>query len=459
MSQKFEILPLKQELLVNLSALEFALMTPIQAQSLPALLEGRDVTAQAKTGSGKTAAFGLCILNSLELPSNNLHSLILCPTRELAEQVASEIRMLARTYQNTKVLTLCGGASESLQQRSLASGAHIVVGTPGRVLHHLSRKSLILDSLKVFTLDEADRMLDMGFYEDIIKIVDCLPKKRQTLLFSATYPEHIKLLSSEIQNNALEIKTDITHEADNIEQLFFEVQPSEDKNNFLYKLLCMHRPDRAIVFCRTKKDTNDIAKFLSNRHIYAESLNGDLEQSERTEVLEKFSNRSLSILVATDVAARGLDIEDLAAVINFNMPTDAESYVHRIGRTGRAGKKGMVFSFFNAIEQDKLKEIEHLTLKDCIIRDTSKLTYTKKYDLVPPMQTMFISGGKKDKLRPGDIVGALVGEAKIDANHIGNIAIKNSFSYVAIKSESIEQAIQKLSRARIKKKKFKVGFA
>lgn len=459
MDQKFEILPLKQELLENLRGLKFTSMTPIQAKSLPLMLEGKDIIAQAKTGSGKTAAFGLCLLNSLDLAQRSLHSLILCPTRELAEQVAGEIKMLARAFQNTRVLTLCGGFSATLQQKGLESGPHIVVGTPGRVLQHLEKGALNLDSLNIFTLDEADRMLDMGFHDQIMEIVSYLPKKRQSLLFSATYPDNIKNLSSEIQRNAVEIKTDVAHEADDIDQVFFEVLPSQDKNDFLYKILSSYRPDRALVFCKTKKDTTDVAQFLINRKISAECINGDLEQNDRTEILEKFSNRSLSILVATDVAARGLDIEDLAAVINYNMPSSAEAYVHRIGRTGRAGKKGLVFSFFSQNERDQLESIESLTLKPCQLEDVAKLKFSKKYDLIPPMQTMYISGGKKDKLRPGDIVGALVGEAKINASDIGDISIHNSFTFVAIKTASIHQAIQKLKVGKIKKKKFKVGLA
>lgn len=457
MEQKFEKLALKPELISNLQSLGYKSMTPIQAKCLPDILKGKDVIAQAKTGSGKTAAFGLCILNALDLSDRDLSSLILCPTRELAEQVAGEIRMLARTFQNVRVLTICGGFSRSLQQRELSSGAHIIVGTPGRVLSFIKSDDLNLNSLNNFTLDEADRMLDMGFYSEIMEIVSHLPQKRQSLLFSATYPEGIRSLSSKIQKDAIEIKTDVVHDSDDIEQIFFEVLPTQDKNDFLYKLLSLYRPDRAIVFCKTKKESSDVAQFLVNRNIHAQCINGDLEQRERTEILEKFSNQSLSILVATDVAARGLDIEALPAVINYNMPATAEDYVHRIGRTGRAGKKGSVFSFFIPYEREMLKLIESLTLKPCQLKKPSELVIAKKYDLIPPMQTMYISGGKKDKLRPGDIVGALVGEAKIDANDIGNISVQSTFSFVAVKSASIQQAIEKLNSGKIKKKKYKVG--
>ncbi len=459
MESQFSKLSLINELLESLSNLGYMDMTPIQEKSLPLIIKGNDVIAQAKTGSGKTAAFGLGILNSLNTSSNNLHSLILCPTRELAEQVASELRKLSRALPNVKILTLCGGSPENLQDRSLKSGVHIAIGTPGRVLQHLKKGSLNLDSLNIFTLDEADRMLDMGFEEELNEIISHLPKKKQSLLFSATYPENIASLSERFQKDALKVQIDTTHEESNIEEIFYEVSPTQDKNNILYKILSSSKPKRVIVFCRTKKETADVADFLLNRNIKAKCINGDLEQNERNEVLAKFSNRSLSILVATDVAARGLDIKDLEAVINYNMPSGADAYIHRIGRTGRAGKKGLAFSFFNPAEEFRLNEIKDLTKKDCIIEDPKKLSYKEKYNLIPPMKTMYISGGKKDKIRKGDILGALTGEAKMKFEDIGEIHIFNAFSFVAIKRKNIDLAIKRLSQGRIKKKKFKVGLA
>ncbi len=459
MKAKFTDTVLKKILLENLINLKFDFMTPIQEKSLPLILQGKDVIAQAKTGSGKTAAFGLGILNDLNLSISSIQAMILCPTRELAEQVAKELRRLARTLPNVKILTICGGASKKVQEKSLAAGAHIVVGTPGRVLHHLNTNSFELSYLKIFALDEADKMLDMGFNSDILEISEYLPKKRQSLLFSATFPDDIKVLSKRIQKNATEIKIDITHNKSNIKQLFYELEPSTDKNDLLYKVLNKYKPERLIVFCNTKKESNDIANFLINRKIFAKCINGDLEQNERIEVLTKFSNKSLSVLVATDVVARGLDIEDLPTVLNYSLPHSPEAYIHRIGRTGRAGKKGMVFSFFDQHEQDKLSEIEGLTLKPCKLEEVSELIGFDKYSLVPPMKTIYISGGKKDKLRPGDIVGALIGEAKLDSKDIGDISIHNVFSYVAIKNNRIEDAISGLSTGKIKKRKFKVGLA
>lgn len=459
MNKSFAEIPLKKELLESLTELEYTSMTPIQSKSLPLIVQKLDVIAQAKTGSGKTAAFGLGILNSLDPSINKIQSLVLCPTRELAEQVSVEIRKLARRLPNVKILTICGGASKKVQEKSLSSGAHIVVGTPGRVLHHLQSEFINLNSLRVFTLDEADKMLDMGFSNDILEVSSHLPKKRQTLLFSATYPENIKALSEKIQRSASEIKIDVVHEQNNIKQLFFSLEPKADKNDFLYKILSKYQPERIIVFCKTKKESYDVAQFLFNRKISAMCINGDLEQKDRTEVLTKFSNKSISVLVATDVVARGLDIEDLPTVLNYSLPHSPEAYVHRIGRTGRAGKKGSVFSFFYEHEIDMLTEIENLIRKPCKVAQSSELTSSHKYKLKPPMKTMYISGGKKDKIRPGDIVGALIGEAKLKSDDIGDISIQNVFSYVAIKRDYIDQAISGLSGGKIKKRKFKVGLA
>jgi ATP-independent RNA helicase DbpA len=459
MKSAFENLNLKSELLHSLKALKFETMTPIQEKSLPLILKGHDVIAQAKTGSGKTAAFGLGLLQSLDSSSNDLHAMILCPTRELAEQVTSELRKLASQLPNVKILTLCGGVPESVQEKSLESNPHIVVGTPGRILKLLNNETLNLETLKMFVLDEADRMLDMGFMEEIENILTYLPPERQSLLFSATYPEDIKSLSANFQTKAVELKVDTIDEENKINDVFYEVRPTQDKNNLLYKILSQYKPERALIFCRTKKETTDVAEFLKARDIAVQSLNSDIEQKDRTEVLTKFANNSLSILVATDIAARGLDIKDLAAVINYNMPSGADSYIHRIGRTGRAGRTGLAFSFFNPEEDFRLQQIQELTGKPCKIAIADELSYNEKYNLVPPMKTIFISGGKQDKLRPGDLVGALIGECGLKAEDIGDINIQPAFSFVALKKNVVKKAIDGLSHGRIKKKKYKVGLA
>ncbi len=459
MDTTFAKLPLKQELLKNLEELNYATMTPIQEQGLPIVLEGHNIIAQAKTGSGKTAVFGLGILNFLDISITNAQSLILCPTRELAEQVAKEIRKLARVLKNVKVVTLCGGVAEIHQEKSLSYGAHILVGTPGRVLRLLSKHKLNFENVEMFVLDEADRMLDMGFYDDIMDIASHVPHHRQTLLFSATYPDGIEKLSRKIQKNPIEVKVDTEHKENIINQTFYEVEKHQDKNLALLKILGEYKPNRLIVFCKTKQITKDVAIFLNKHDIYAEGIHGDLQQNERTTVLTKFSNKSLSILVATDVAARGLDIDDLAAVINYDLPINPEMYVHRIGRTGRAGKNGLAFNLFIQKNNYKLDEIKEYTHKECKLEDISKLSSENKYDLIPPMKTMYISGGKKNNLRPGDILGALVGEAQLAPKDVGDISIFSVFSYVAIKTEKINQAINKLKSGKIKNKNFKVGLA
>ncbi len=459
MSNKFSDLSLNQELLKNLDELGFTAMTPIQEQGLPVVLEGKDVIAQAKTGSGKTAAFGLSILNSLVIDDLNIQSIILCPTRELAEQVAKEIRTLARMVQNVKVLTLCGGVAQIHQERSLSYGAHIIVGTPGRVLRLLKEDILSIKTVKTFVLDEADRMLDMGFNADIMDIAFCLPKQHQTLLFSATYPEGIRELSKSIQQDAVEVRVDVDHEPNSINQIFFEVKKHQDKNGALLKILGRYKPDRLIIFCKTKQITSDLAVFLNKNGISAEGIHGDLQQNERTAVLTKFSNRSLSVLVATDVAARGLDIQELAAVINFDLPSDPEIYVHRIGRTGRAGKNGQAFSLFVARSHFLLTSIEEQLHMKCKIEYVEDISDAEVYDLYPPMKTMYIGGGKKNKLRPGDILGALVGEAKLKPEEVGDISVFNILSYVAVEKSKLADAVEKLKNGKIKNRKFKVGRA
>lgn len=459
MNEKFQKLPLKEALLKNLQELNFNSMTPIQASALEPVLNGIDIIGQAKTGSGKTAVFGLGILNSLDISNIEGQALILCPTRELAEQVALEVRKLARTLKNVKVITLCGGTGEFHQERSLSHGAHIVVGTPGRVLRLLKKSSLDFQTVKTFVLDEADRMLDMGFYDDIMEVVSYLPTSRQTLLFSATFPEEIEELGQTIQSNPIVIKVDTEHDVDVISQIFYEVENHKDKNAGLLKIFAFHKLDRVIVFCKTKLITESVAKFLNKNKIAAAAIHGDLMQNDRTSVLSKFSNHSLSVLVATDVAARGLDISDIGAVINFDLPYDPEVYVHRIGRTGRAGKRGSAFSLNLKSSRDLLDEIAVLTNTKSIVEDINNIAEADDYQLIPPMKTMYIGGGKKDKLRPGDILGALVKEADIDPANVGDISIFNIVTYVAIKSDHIDSAIKKLREGKIKNRKFKVGEA
>ncbi len=457
MNNSFKHLELNPLLLANLDELKFESMTPIQAQSLPLILKKQDVIAQAKTGSGKTAAFGLGILQALDSKTVRTQAFILCPTRELAEQVASEIRMLARKLSNIRVLTLCGGAPEFKQEKSLQHGAHIIVATPGRILRLLKRGLVDLQSIDTFVLDEADRMLDMGFIDDIKAIISYLPERKQTLLFSATFPSEIQELSKNIQHEASFVKVDTTHAVDTIDEFFFEVVGHQDKSDALLALLGHYQPSRLIVFCRTRQITDSVARFLLSHDIAAAAIHGDLTQEERTTTLTKLTHHSLSILVATDVAARGLDISDLEAIVNFDLPSDPEVYIHRIGRTGRAGKKGLALNLFLQAEAERLQAIEEFTKKPCTVIDGNDLNIDRPYLLKPPMRTLIIYGGKKDKLRPGDILGALIGEAELNALDVGEISIFPTVSFVSVKRELANEAIKDLNAGKIKNRRFRVG--
>lgn len=434
-------------------------MTPVQEQALPLVLAGHDLIAQAKTGSGKTAAFGLGILNKLNLSNTNLQSLVLCPTHELATQVADELRRLARFTKNCKVLVICGGVSEYQQLSSLEHGAHIVVGTPGRVLKFLKKGALNLKTIDFLVLDEADRMLDMGFREEMEAIVSYAPKNIQSLLFSATFPDEIEELSRVFQKNPKRLTVDSKHEKNIIRQVFIELNDHREKLDALIKLLGHYKPASVVVFCKTKQLCADVAKALIRQGIQSLAFHGDLDQNERTVVLTKFSNKSCLILVATDVAARGLDVKDLEAVVNFDLPTDAEVYTHRIGRTARAGKEGLAFSFFVAREKEKLHDIENYQGNKNEYLKLEELRPGTGYDLRAPMKTMYINGGKKEKVRPGDILGALVNEAGLTASDVGNINIQEHQSFVAIEASKINQAITKLLNGKIKGRRFKVGEA
>lgn len=459
MTNTFKTLPLNSRLLENLDSLGFHTMTPIQAAALPLVLKGNDVIAQAKTGSGKTAAFGLGLLNQLKVENQNIQSLIICPTRELAVQVAEELRRLARFIPNVKIIVITGGEGEFRQINSLNHGGHIVVGTPGRLLKFLKKRTLDISHINTLVLDEADRMLDMGFKEDMESIIEHTPNTKQSLLFSATFPEEIVELSRGFQNGPQRVVVDSKHEKNIIRQVFIDVGEHQNKLEAMVKVLGNYKPESTVIFCKTKQICADVAQFLKSKGISALPFHGDLDQNERTVVLTKFSNKSTLILVATDVAARGLDIKDLHAVINFDLATDPEVYTHRIGRTARAGKEGLAFSFYIPREEEKLQAIEEYFEVKNEYMNLSELADSKTFDLVAPMKTIYINGGKKDKIRKGDILGALVNEAKINASDIGNISILDKQSYVAIKKELVGIVIDSLVEGKIKGRKYKVGLA
>ncbi|MDG9881427.1 ATP-dependent RNA helicase DbpA [Pseudomonas sp. GD04058] len=442
-------------MLANLDALGYAQMTPIQAQSLPVILKGQDLIAQAKTGSGKTAAFGIGLLNPINPRYFGCQALVLCPTRELADQVAKELRRLARAEDNIKILTLCGGVSLGPQIASLEHGAHIIVGTPGRVQQHLSKGTLVLDGLNTLVLDEADRMLDMGFIDAISDIVGQTPKRRQTLLFSATYPAGIKQLASSIMRDPQQVKVEALHDDSQIEQHFYEIAP-EERLSAVTRVLGHFRPQSCVAFCFTKQQCQELVDHLKAKGIAAEALHGDLEQRDRDQVLTVFANRSLSVLVATDVAARGLDIDALDMVINVELARDAEIHVHRVGRTGRAGEKGLAVSLVAPAEGHRAKAIEDLQKKPLRWEQLDSLKSKAGEPLVPVMSTLCIAAGRKDKLRPGDILGALTGDAGIDGKKVGKIAIFDFQAFVAVERALARQAMQRLNSGKIKGRSLKV---
>ncbi len=451
----FSTLPLKTSMLQNLSSLSYDEMTPIQADSLPLILAGTDVIAQAKTGSGKTAAFGIGLLSRLVVTRFCVQGLVLCPTRELADQVSKELRRLARFTDNVKILTLCGGVPFGPQFGSLEHGAHIVVGTPGRILDHLGRGSLDLQSLQMLVLDEADRMLDMGFKEDLAAIVAATPRNRQTLLFSATYPSSIAAMSAMVQQNPVTVKVDAIHDGQQIEQLFFFVERGK-RVAAVARILGHYRSESTLIFCNTKKECQEVADALTERGVSALAIHGDLAQSERDQVLARFANKSVSVLVATDVAARGIDIKELTAVINYELTRDPEVHIHRIGRTGRAGEQGLALSLVTATESRRAAAIEDYLGVSVPRAELESLTMPSSTSLEAPMVTLSIDGGRKNKLRPGDVLGALTGEAGIPGNEVGKIHVFNFHTYVAIHRGAAKAALARLSANKIKGRFYKI---
>ena len=452
---QFSTLNLNPNLLKNIDSLGYTQMTPIQAQSLPVMLEGSDVIAQAKTGSGKTAAFALTLLENLNVAQFAIQSIVLCPTRELADQVAKEIRQLARTMHNVKVLTLCGGMPFGPQIGSLSHGAHIVVGTPGRIEDHLRKQTLRLDHVNTFVLDEADRMLEMGFQESLDNIVSQIPKHRQTLLFSATYTEQVKSIAKSMMKKPITITVEEKHDDETINQHFYLVNNDEERMMALRLLLMKYTPESTVVFCNTKHESQLVADALNAHGISAIALHGDLEQKDRTKTLVKFSNKSVSVLVATDVAARGLDIDSVSAVINYHIAKDPEVHVHRIGRTGRAGNSGLAFSFFSKKEDYKVRILGEYLNRKIEGETLPPKTVLKNTAQKPRMKCIQIDAGKKQKLRAGDILGALTGEKGITGKDVGKINVFDFHAYVAIDNASAKQAIKILTEGKIKGRAFR----
>jgi len=457
MSQtNFSALGVHPDLLSNLDSLGYTSMTPIQAKSLPHVLGGKDVIAQARTGSGKTAAFGLGLLNKLDVKRFRIQALVLCPTRELADQVAKELRRLARAIHNIKILTLCGGMPLGPQIGSLEHGAHIVVGTPGRIEEHLRKHTLVLDEVNMLVLDEADRMLDMGFQESLDAIVRCIPRRRQTLLFSATYPDQIQSMARRVMQNPVLVQVAEVHDSSSIRQHFFQFELNKHRLTALRLLLLKYRPGSTLVFCNTRRETEEVADELRSDGFSALALHGDLEQRQRDQTLVRFANKSVSILVATDVAARGLDIDALDAVINYQMARDVEVHVHRIGRTGRAGSKGIACTLYSAKEQYKVERLEEYLGIQIKPESLPPYSLLEKPGFKAPMATLQIDGGKKQKVRPGDLLGALTGKDGIAGKQVGKIHIFDNFAYVAVMRDAARPALRKLTDGKIKGRSFRV---
>lgn len=459
-SNRFESLKISADLLETVRSIGYETMTEIQAKAIPLLLSNRDVIGQSKTGSGKTAAFSIPILQKIQIKDRSVQALILCPTRELCTQVARELRSLGRKLPGFQVITVCGGMPFGPQASSLEKGVHIVVGTPGRIQDHIRRETLSLDRVRTVVLDEADRMLDMGFEDDMRTILGSCPDSRQTVFFSATFLDTVEDMSAIYQRSAVRVTVESNEAKPDIHQVVYEAT-GEEKPKVLSGLLQQIDAHSTIVFCNQKATTVSLATELAKNGVSVSALNGDLLQWDRDKVMAQFRNKSLRVLIATDVAARGIDIAGLDLVINYDLPSKPETYVHRIGRTGRAGAKGLAISLATPREGFRVEMIEtHTGVK--MEKEKFRPIETKLARAEKPsealMATIQINGGRKQKLRPGDILGALTGEAGgLDASDIGKIEIHDLIAYVAVSSRIAKRACEALQSGRIKGRKFTVS--
>ena len=451
----FSDLPLDSQLAPGLDAAGYVELTPIQAQALPSILDGKDLIGLAPTGSGKTVAFGLGLLQRLDVAQIRVQALVLCPTRELADQVAKEIRRLAIGIPNLKLSILCGGIGLRPQLASLTHDPHVVVGTPGRIQELLRRKALHLGGVRTLVLDEADRMLDMGFSEAINEIVERTNKERQSLLFSATFSDEIREIATRMLKEPAEVSVEGGETQPTIKQLFFETTLS-NKQLGLGALLALHKPQSTVVFCNTRRDTVEVATSLQAQGFAAAAMHGEIDQRERDEILVRFGNASCQVLVATDVAGRGLDIKDLGAVVNYELPTNTEDYLHRIGRTGRMGKDGLALSLVTHREMQRAKALE-AEYGAPLNWNRLPATNAKNEGLgIAPMVTLCIDSGRTEKMRPGDILGALTGDAGLKGSVVGKIDVFATRSYVAIHRSQANAALNRLKNGKIKGRKVRV---
>ncbi|CCJ33401.1 DEAD/DEAH box helicase [Caloramator australicus] len=519
---KFEELNLSKEILKAIEELGYEEATPIQAKTIPIILQGKDIIGQAQTGTGKTAAFGIPTLERIDPSKKTIQALILCPTRELAIQVSEELKKLSKYKKAIGILPIYGGQSIERQIQSLKKGVNIIIGTPGRCIDHIERGTLKLEDIKLFILDEADEMLNMGFIEDIEFILDKTPKDKQTLLFSATMPDPILKLTKKYLKNPEHIK--VVHKeltVPTIEQIYFEVKEAH-KIEILSRLLDIYNPKLALVFCNTKKKVDEVVSSLQARGYLADALHGDMKQNQRDRVMAKFRSGTIDVLVATDVAARGIDVEDVEIVFNYDVPQDEEYYVHRIGRTGRAGREGKAFTFVSGKDIYKLRDIQRYTktkiklqkiptLHDVEESRTSKIIdrikesinegnlekysdiieriiddeYTsldvaaallkivmsedKRYDEIedafegtgaePGMVRLFVNVGKNHKISPRDIVGAIADKVKLPGDLIGRIDIFDKFSFVEVPTDYANEVLDIMKNNTIKGKKVNIEIA
>ncbi len=453
---EFSTLPLSPQLRSGLDALGYQKMTPVQSLALPVILSGKDLIAQAPTGSGKTATFGLGLLERIDASQVRTQSLVLCPTRELADQVGKQLRKLATGIPNLKLSILCGGIPLAPQLASLTHAPHVVVGTPGRILELIEKGALDLSSVAVFVLDEADRMLDMGFEEDIRAISKRMPKQRMGLMFSATFPEAIRALGKALLQNPVEVAVDSVESTPDIKARFIHTD-AEKRMPQLAAALMHYRPQSTVVFCNMRRDTEEVVRSLAHYGFSALALHGDMEQRDREEVLVRFGNRSCSVLVASDVAARGLDIDIIDAVVNYELPSDADTYLHRIGRTGRAGRSGLALSLVSDSEDNRARVIDLHLGKATEWESIPALEGRPRAVPQAPMVTLRLDAGRTDKLRPGDIVGALTGDVGLKKEAVGKIDVFATRSYVAIAHPQAGQTLEKLRQGKIKGRKVRVN--
>ena len=453
MNKNFTELNLKKELIQNLDNLDYKIMTPIQSESLPISLDNNDLIAKAKTGSGKTIAFCLPILNKLDVKRFTIQTIILAPTRELANQIAVEMKKLARFAHNIKVTTLCGGMPYKPQVHSLSHKAHIIIGTPGRILKHLSDETFEVTNINTLVLDEADRMLDMGFTEDINKIIDYLPKQRQTMLFSATYPHNIEDLANNIMQNPKIVSVENSEEKPNITQKFYQVEENL-KDKTIHNIICEQQKLSTMIFCNTKIACDNLADTLDGFGVDTLVLHSDLDQKQRNETLILFANKSFPILIATDVASRGIDINDVDMVLNYDLPFDLEVYTHRIGRTARAGKDGLAISLVDDSSYGTFKDLNED--EEFKLLSVDDIESNNEFKIIAPYKTIFINSGKKHKLRAGDVLGALTAGIGLEKNDVGKIDILDLCSFVAIKNTKAKKACDDLNNTKIKAKYHKI---